>query len=377
MKPASASYWASSACLLAGIMLPLVASGGETAASSPAPATSMNATPGSAALEKKTAPKKSRKKKTPKPPLAPPPEPTPTILPLVTEPIEAVLSVADAPRDYISEKFVGLINDIDRFFGSDRNYQENRDSVLQLDITRVAGYGGDHKTVFAGRARVRLPNTERRLHVLIESDPDKNATGDATRKQAVQTDTGTTPQSYGAGVRYEKPQDNRWRFSTDGGLKFQGLNTTPFARARASYGMQLDEWKLNAAETLFWFNTIGAGETTQIDLDRPISKPLLFRSTSNATWLNNTHNMSLRQDLTLFHTLDERTALLYQASAIGVSRPNTHVTDYVLLLSYRYRLHREWVYLDLSPQIHFPKERNFKPSGTLVMRLEFLFDKSR
>jgi hypothetical protein len=104
---------------------------------------------------------------------------------------------------------------------------------------------------------------------------------------------------------------------------------------------------------------------------------MLFRATSNATWLHDKQVMDLRQDFTSFHTLDDRRALLYQASIVGVSRPNEHVTDYVLLALYRYRLHRKWVYVELIPQVHFPKARQFKSSGALAVRLEILFDDTR
>jgi hypothetical protein len=327
-------------------------------------------------VAQKTAPaekavsKKSRKKKTVPVPALPPPEPEP-------EPLGELISVADAPRDYLAEKFVGFVNSVDRFFGEDRNYQESNDSVLQLDVTRVMGYGGQRQFIYTGRAKVRLPNTERRLHLLIETDPDKNISAGSSRNQPIRSGAKSAPESYGAGVRYEKAEEDRWHYSTDGGLKFQGLNTAPFARTRVSYAVPLDEWKFKAAETLFWFNNIGAGETTQLDLERPISEPLLFRATGIATWLKNTENLDLRQDFSFFHKLNNRAAVLYQASAIGVSRPNTHVTDYVLLLSYRYRVHRQWVFFELSPQLHFPKERNFKSSGMLGMRLEMLLDSSK
>lgn len=318
------------------------------------------------AQPEKTAPAKSKKKKKPQAP--PPPSP---------EPLAEIIGVADAPRDYIADKFVGFVNSVDRFFGDDRNYQESNDSVLQFDITRVMGYGGEHRFVLSGRAKARLPNTERKLHILIESDPDKNVSSDAARNQPVQPRAKSTPDSYGAGVRYEKTEEDRWHYSTDGGLKFQGLNTTPFVRTRVSYALPLEEWQLKAAETLFWFNTIGAGETTQLDIERIYSTTLMFRSTSNATWLHDNQYFDLRQDLTFFHTLGDRRALLYQASAIGVSRPNAHVNDYVLLLIYRYRLHRKWMYVELSPQVHFPKERNFKSSGAIGLKLEVLFDGSK
>lgn len=283
----------------------------------------------------------------------------------------------DAPRDYLSGKFINFVSDIDRFFGGDRNYQESNQSVIQLDLSRVAGYGGDRKIVLTGRAKVNLPSTEKRLHLLVETNPDKNITGEQAQAQTVIRDQVATPESYSAAVRYEKKEESLWHFSTDAGLKFQGINTNPFARARGSYSIPLDQWRLKAAETVFWFNTIGAGESTQLDVERFLSAPTLFRATSNVTWLHNKQYFDLRQDFTVYHTLNERNALLYQVSAIGVSQPHFQATDYVALIVYRYRLHRNWIFFELSPQQHFPVAKNYHPSPMLVMRLEILFDGSK
>jgi len=53
------------------------------------------------------------------------------------------------------------------------------------------------------------------------------------------------------------------------------------------------------------------------------------------------------------------------------------VTDYVLLMLYRHRLHRQWMYLEISPQLHFPEVRGYRSSGMLTLRLQILFDRSR
>lgn len=286
------------------------------------------------------------------------------------------MNMMDAPRDYLSEKLIGFVSSVDEFFGNERHYQETNDSVFQLDTTRVIGYGGDGFIV-SGRANVHLPMAEKKLHLLIESDPDKNATVDPRQTQLQPLNQPTTPQSYGAALRYVKEVAERWHVSADGGIKFHGLDTTPFVRARASLVVPVDKWRAKLAETAFWFNTIGAGETTQLDLERPLSEAVLIRATSLATWLNDKQNFDLRQDLTAFHTLDERTALLYQASVIGVSQPVTQVTDYVLLMQYRYRLHRKWMYLDVSPQLHFPRDRSYRLSPLLSLRLEMLFDEMK
>lgn len=283
--------------------------------------------------------------------------------------------MVDASRDYLSGRFVSLVASIDNFFGNDRNYQETNDSVLQMDINKVIGYNGDG-FVLSGRAKVRLPNTEKRLHLLVETDPDKNTANPSTLNQSAQP-APASPVSYGAGIRYEKSEDDRWYFSADTGLKLAGIQTAPFARSRLSYATPLEQWRLKASETAFWFNSTGIGETTQLDFERPISDPLLFRATSLATWLHDQQNFNLGQYFSIFQTVDDRTKMQYQAGAIGLTRPITEVTDYFISVLYRHRLHREWLYFDLGPQLHFPRTRNFRASALLGMRLEILFDKSR
>jgi hypothetical protein len=357
------------ACLSLALALaiPLTATGDE--AVTPQQQSTGKLTTQKPAPPKKSVPKKAKKKKTPKAQLPPPPPPEEQPLPM--------LNAADAPRDYLSRQFVGLVTGVDRFFGDERHYQEANDSVLQLDFTRVTGYGGEHGFVASGRAKVHLPAAEKRLHLLIETDPDKNATVDSTQKQTPPLKKPAAPASYAAALRLERAREDRWHLSADGGLQFHGLSTTPFVRTRGRVTVPLEEWSMKLAESLFWFNTIGVGQTTQLDFERPLNDDLLFRSSSNASWLRDTTNFDLRQDLSFFQKLDNRNALLYQASALGATRPQSRVTDYVVLLLYRYRLHREWIFFELSPQLHFPKERNYQSTWALSMRLEFLFDRSQ
>lgn len=291
---------------------------------------------------------------------------------------EDARNVLDTPRNYLSDQLVGLVSHIDRFFGDDRHYQETNDSTFLLNANRVMGYNPQQQSLLSFMANVHLPIAEQKLHLLLETNPDKNAVVDPTQilQQPQQPNQpASQQQSFGAALRFMQQEAEHWHLSADGGLKFQGLGTAPFARARGSWeGSPLEQWHAKLAETTFWFNTIGAGETTQLDIEHTFSESVLFRATSVANWLKSTLNFDLRQDFSVFDTLDERTAVMYQASAIGVSQPVTEVVDYVVLMQYRYRLHRKWMFLDLSPQLHFPREREFRPSPQLALRLEMQFD---
>ncbi|MDD2686760.1 MAG: hypothetical protein PHY62_11410 [Gallionella sp.] len=284
----------------------------------------------------------------------------------------------ESPRNYLSGKITQLASDIDRFFGGDRHYQESNPSVIQVSMTRADGYGGGRNFDLAAKLNLRLPVTEGRLRLLLETDPEKNVIAGTAPPQgeAVQPNKIVAPKSVAVALRLAMKKEEQWHFSTDAGLKFP-LPIQPFVRTRGSFSSQLGQWHVNAAESVYWFNKLGAGETTQLDIERVFSDALLLRASTNATWLHAKHNFDLRQDVSLYHTTSDRSALLYQASVIGVSQPKFQVTDYVLLFDYRYRMHQKWLFFEVSPQMHFPVERNHRASLALTMRLEMLFDDSR
>jgi hypothetical protein len=134
---------------------------------------------------------------------------------------------------------------------------------------------------------------------------------------------------------------------------------------------------MKASESVFWFNTLGAGESTQLDLEKVLSSSRLFRSSTNATWLRDKENFDLVHSFSVYHTVNNRSALIYQASASWITNPAFQATDYVALVFYRYRMHQKWLFLELSPQLHFPKDKEYKPSPAFSLRLEALFDESK
>lgn len=284
----------------------------------------------------------------------------------------------ESRRDYLSGKITGFANYLDKFFGGNRHYQESNASVFQLDLTRVVGYGSEGNFDLAVRMNLRLPVTEGRLRLLVETDPEENITSDPAlvRNQPARQKKAATPQSVALAARYANAEENVWHFSLDGGLRFP-VPITPFVRTRGSYSNQMGEWRIKVAESVYWFNTTGAGADTQLDLEHVLTESTLFRASANAIWSRDYQNIDLSQRLSIYHTLNDRTALLYQVGVFEATNPAYQVTDYVALLFCRYRLHQEWLFLEFSPQLHFPRVNDFHASPAYHMRLEALFDESR
>lgn len=325
---------------------------------------------------------------------APPAEATPVNAPTTETPASAVEPqhgffdpLFDVPREYVSEKLVDFISGVDSFFGSASSFQESNKSVIQYDLTSTVNRNGIGNVVPSFRAKLHLPHVQehlrrfqKQLHLLLESNPEQNqsqnAAGGATQpgRPTVLREL-STPDSYGASLRLENDDTSLWHLSADAGLKLDNISLRPFVRSRASFAIQPGLVQFKMAESVFWFDTIGAGESTQFDVDYHFSDPLLFRASSGATWMHNAQNFDLRQDFDLFQTLDEHASLLYQVSAIGVSNPQAQVTEYVALLRHRQLIHRDWLFLELSPQLHYLRVYDYQLNSLFIARLEILFAK--
>ena len=318
-----------------------------------------------------------------------PPEPPPEDLP--PKP-----SAIDLQRAYLSDKLVGFASEIDRFFGTERNFQETNKSVFQFDVIHTMQESVTPNIGLGYKAKFDLPNAQKHLRLMLETNPDQpqNLPG-ATMGQQLQLQQQqssifnevSTPNSYGAAIRFENKEDSPLRLNADAGLKLDNIDVHPFARSSASYVWPLGLVQVKLTQSLYQFNTTGLGESTLLEADHHFSDKVLFRASSGATFLYVNQYFDLHQDFSIFQTLDQQESVLYQVSANGFgrpvtqfsldgsSRPITGVSEYVALVLYRMRLHQDWIFVELSPQLHYPQINNFQLNAQFITRLEFMFSK--
>jgi hypothetical protein len=311
----------------------------------------------------------------------PAPEPEPETVPIVAEtpPVTAVPDVFDpleSTRNYLSSGVTRFASYIDSYFGGNEHFQERNTSVMHVDLSRATGYGGTAQYDLSASLNLRLPISEGRLHLLIETDPERILEDEPLKSSTVLNTKPATKKSIALAARYALEQKNNWSFRTDVGIKFP-LPPRPFVRSKIGYSTPIDDWRLNIGESVYWFNDIGVGETTQMDLERQVRSSILFRATSISTWLKDQQNFDMSQSFSFIHTVSDRTSLIYQASVFGISEPAAQISDTVLLVFYRYRMHQKWLYFEFSPQLHFPRVNDYKASPAMSMRLQMLFDDGR
>jgi hypothetical protein len=245
----------------------------------------------------------------------------------------------------------------DGLFGNERF-----DTEYEATSGRVAtGAIWSERDQFADRSRfrvhMRLPQLSGRLGVFIGQD-------DADEPADRQEDAGTLRRPFGAahdeqvliGLGYRQPAFGGGIFDTSLGSHFRsGLD--PYIRGR--YRVALPFLERNVArlsEILFWQDGLGAGGTSRLDVDRLLAQGFLARWTGSVTLATHTQGVRWFTGATLYQSLGTGRALAYQLGASGESRADVPVSDYGLQLVFRRRVLRDWLFLELSSGISWPRE---------------------
>jgi len=280
-------------------------------------------------------------------------------------------SFLDSPQRSISSGLESVAQSIDEFFADEKVFYESSGSNVRYSIDTLFEEGGRTTTVGRLDLSLRLPATEKKLRLVLESDPlEKQST--IERATAVPASNQSVEQSYYAGIQSEYGKQDKWRFKPSVGLKLH-LPIEYYVRLRAIHDFQFVKWSLRLTESAYWYDTTGAGFDSEMQWNRLLDDNLLFRTTSLVRNTEEYKRFDMSQSFSLTHTLSQRRAITYSISFFGNSEPNVHATDYILQARYRQIVHGDYFFMELVPQIRYRIDYAFTQEDSLLVRFEWLF----
>jgi len=285
---------------------------------------------------------------------------------------EAIFSLLDQPQQFISAGLHGVTKSMDEFFSDEKVAYESNGSYIRMTGDMVfsklesPGFAGDIK------GRVVLPNTQKKLKLVFESDP-------AEAREELERPIDNNPldaaqdKSYFAGIETLWGEFTYWKFRPSVGLKLSS-RLDSFVRLRANRDYDInDKWKAYLRNTLSWFDSRGLGFDSSLEFDHPLNQTLTFRSALSASWTEENEFWELSQLFSLAQTLGERQAIIYQTGVYGISEPRVFATDYLVQARYRRQLRSDYLFLELIPKIQYPRSDDFSPFYSFTVRLEMVF----
>jgi hypothetical protein len=82
----------------------------------------------------------------------------------------------------------------------------------------------------------------------------------------------------------------------------------------------------------------------------------------------------MSQTFSLIHTLSEKRAISYKIGVFGQSEePAVHAHTYLINAVYRNNIHKDYLFLDIQPQVFFEKKNNFDSRMEILFRFEIFY----
>jgi hypothetical protein len=281
----------------------------------------------------------------------------------------------DKPHELLSRSVESLSRNLDALLGDPNRLYDSTGSTAQLRA-HITDFEGGHTEGRANvNAQISLPNTEDRLKAVIQRGLESSTETAAERD--IRNVTGTAPgrladNHFYVGLKALTAKMFGVQLSAEGGVRVRS-SPDPYARIRAFRDFTVSTWTFRLAETPLWSNADGYSALSEASLDRPLGSRWHFRFTSKANWRETTHYFDLGQIASLIHTPDPKTSVALDLGAFGPSEPDPKPTFYSIALRARRQAYRDWLYVELTPQLFYPQSNGYRPVASLMLQVEVLF----
>lgn len=297
---------------------------------------------------------------------------------LIEIPIETIKKTSkwvERQRDFLSDTFYNSAVGLDTWMGGKRTEDilKKDESYIRVRLRSSLRKSGEHEREAHVKMRLDLPNTRRRVKLFFESsEEDTDSLLDKTLPSAIDTKQNSNRESV-AGFRFFNDEKKKWKISNDIGIRSR-LPLEPFWRFEARRAWQLPgAWVGSVEEKLWYFDAKGFGTETKLYLDRPINDVYSLRLSSQAQYQDRYGYWQFVTALSTVHVLNENSSIAYGVGVTSNSRPSFRAESYFITSTYRKKLYKDWLFLEVRPELVFSKGNDFDVEPAITAEIDIYF----
>jgi hypothetical protein len=271
----------------------------------------------------------------------------------------------------LGSNIVDVVERFDRHFGEARLNEETRGTRVKVSLG--FSYDGDDGLSFENKinARLALPALEHRLQLVVDNfveadDPDRiSPILDAARESEPD-----------AALRLVSREAAKWRINTDAGVRFSD-ELQVFGKFRGSRTLVLQPWEMNFSQEFKWYSDNGWSEISELRWSRIVAWRWLFRSTTSVSWEEDSEGVTPSQSFAIFKQLSKRRAFKLATAAAWPEFPHTVSANYKLEASHRQLIHKDWLFMEITPGVEFPQKDNYNVNPYITVLFDCIFGDAR
>ncbi len=294
------------------------------------------------------------------------------------EPEELVESpgLVDQVHEELSNGLLSTAAWLDSFFGDERYVAEDNRSYVRVLYDAFQEERSQLLLRPAVDLRLVLPQLEKKAHIVFSAEPTESPKDTGTPVTVSGEPAATTEErNFTAALEYFIRSVSRESFIIRAGGQISDGQPVLFVSPRYRSLTPLDPWDFRFTQEATYRTDTAWQTNTRFDLERELPGDLFFRASIDGAWYENRVGyfpnlvFSLRQAIDVSHAVDYEWVNNYQ------TRPITELTEVALRLRYRHSFWRRWLFVEVAPQIRFPREMDFEGTPGILFRLEMFFGK--
>lgn len=274
------------------------------------------------------------------------------------EPEESSIPIFDSAQQLFGGGVSTVANRLDLFFADQRADDELARSRIRIRQRVEFRERAVLKKETQIRFNLRLPKLEEKFRFDSESKEKKAGASKIKSREMTALSTNEL--------------NKKWQFKADIGIN---VSVPPkiAARARVRKNFQTGDVIHRFVEEWGWFSDRDWEENTTLDSDLPLNEEMLLRFTNASDWkvtrkdFRTAHGPNIRQ------RLSDDDAISYGLGLSTIVDESWYVDNYRIAFTYRRNLYHQWMYLDVTPGLDFPKFWSFRRTPFIFFQLEALF----
>ncbi|RBW49321.1 hypothetical protein DS878_08780 [Marinobacter sp. F3R11] len=264
----------------------------------------------------------------------------------------------------------------DRTLSGETHDLPHNESYLRLGFATESEYGDPAQFEPEVRFRLDVPTTKRKLRLVIESESDELIPLEERQRDRQLTEPDRTTGTMTGAFRYLSQIGDAINLSNDIGVRLH-FPPDAFWRATAEKRWRANaDWSVRVQQRFYYYHQDGWGARTWFSASRDIGNGWRFWSSSELEWVHSDSEFVASQIFSTSKGLNNRSTLTPRIGVLGESKPGWRTTSVFADLTWRYRLHSDWLFAEVIPALTFPREESFKDQGSVLFRVEMFFSGS-
>lgn len=262
---------------------------------------------------------------------------------------------------------------LDGFFADEYQIEQTNSSYLKLSLQGVQYKGGSSYLYPKIKFRLDLPVTKRKFDIVFESEsPESESLEDKQLSQGPNRETESIENTATGAIQFLVKQKEHWDVSMQTGVKLR-LPLDPFWRTKANYSYNLnDDWRVSSNDSIYYFNSDGWGAGSNLRFERKGSWAV-FRQTTDGRYTHTERRWEISHVYSFIREISPIRAINYEIGAFMQTKPDVEATGYFIHAIYRRKVYADWLFYELTPEVYYPKEDNWKFSPSISAKIEIVF----